>query len=207
MIRLNSFFKSFGSRKILRGIDLEINSGEIVTLIGNNGSGKTTLLRSINTLDFPDSYILAEVDGFDLEKYPEEVRSRIGYLAHNPPFYPELSGAENLKLWLELNSIDDAEARARDFLGQVGLVSFSDDLSGNYSRGMIQRLGFAMALSHSPTTLLLDEPFTGLDTEGTEIISNLLKKAKDNDCSILLVTHDKVTYADRLVELVRGEIK
>ena len=207
MIRLNSFFKSFGSRKILRGIDLEINSGEIVTLIGNNGSGKTTLLRSINTLDFPDSYILAEVDGFDLEKYPEEVRSRIGYLAHNPPFYPELSGAENLKLWLELNSIDDAEARARDFLGQVGLVSFSDDLSGNYSRGMIQRLGFAMALSHSPTTLLLDEPLTGLDTEGTEIISNLLKKAKDNDCSILLVTHDKVTYADRLVELVRGEIK
>jgi ABC-2 type transport system ATP-binding protein len=207
MIRLNSFFKSFGSRKVLRGIDLEVNSGEIVTLIGNNGSGKTTLLRSINTLDFPDSYILAEVDGFDLEKYPEEVRSRTGYLAHNPPFYPELTGAENLKLWLELNSIDDADSRSRDFLGQVGLVSFSDDLSGNYSRGMIQRLGFAMALSHSPTTLLLDEPFTGLDSEGIEIISNLLLKAKDNDCSILLVTHDKVTYADRLVELVRGEIK
>ncbi|MEO2179979.1 MAG: sodium ABC transporter ATP-binding protein [Methanobacteriota archaeon] len=207
MIRLNSFFKSFGSRKVLRGIDLEVNSGEIVTLIGNNGSGKTTLLRSINTLDFPDSYILAEVDGFDLEKYPEEVRSRTGYLAHNPPFYPELTGAENLKLWLELNSIDDADSRSRDFLGQVGLVSFSDDLSGNYSRGMIQRLGFAMALSHSPTTLLLDEPFTGLDSEGIEIISNLLLKAKDDDCSILLVTHDKVTYADRLVELVRGEIK
>jgi len=207
MIRLNSFFKSFGSRKVLRGIDLEVNSGEIVTLIGNNGSGKTTLLRSINTLDFPDSYILAEVDGFDLEKYPEEVRSRTGYLAHNSPFYPELTGAENLKLWLELNSIDDADSRSRDFLGQVGLVSFSDDLSGNYSRGMIQRLGFAMALSHSPTTLLLDEPFTGLDSEGIEIISNLLLKAKDDDCSILLVTHDKVTYADRLVELVRGEIK
>lgn len=207
MIRLNSFFKSFGSRKVLRGIDLEVNSGEIVTLIGNNGSGKTTLLRSISTLDFPDSYILAEVDGFDLEKYPEEVRSRIGYLAHNPPFYPELTGVENLKLWLELNSIDDAESRARDFLGQIGLVSFSDDLSGNYSRGMIQRLGFAMALSHSPTTLLLDEPFTGLDSEGIEIISKLLQRAKMNDCSILIVTHDEVTYADRVVELFRGEIK
>ena len=207
MIKLNSFFKSFGSRKILRGIDLEINSGEIVTLVGNNGSGKTTLLRCINTLDFPDSYILAEVDGFDLEKYPEEVRSRVGYLAHNPPFYPELTGAENLKLWLELNSVDDAEARARDFLGQVGLISFSDDLSGNYSRGMVQRLGFAMALSHSPTTLLLDEPFTGLDSEGIEIISNLLQKAKENDCSLIIVTHDKVTYADRVLELVRGEVQ
>ena len=207
MIRLNSFFKSFGSRKVLRGIDLEVNSGEIVTLIGNNGSGKTTLLRSINTLDFPDRYILAEVDGFDLEKYPEEVRSRTGYLAHNPPFYPELTGSENLKLWLELNSVDDAESRARDFLGQVGLISFSDDLSGNYSRGMVQRLGFAMAISHSPTTLLLDEPFTGLDSEGIEIISNLLQKAKENDCSIMLVTHDKVTFADRVLELVRGEIQ
>jgi ABC-type multidrug transport system ATPase subunit len=191
----------------LCGIDLEVNSGEIVTLIGNNGSGKTTLLRSFNTLDFPDRYILAEVDGFDLEKYPEEVRSRTGYLAHNPPFYPELTGAENLKLWLELNSVDDAESRARDFLGQVGLISFSDDLSGNYSRGMVQRLGFAMAISHSPTTLLLDEPFTGLDSEGIEIISNLLQKAKENDCSIMLVTHDKVTFADRVLELVRGEIQ
>ena len=128
-------------------------------------------------------------------------------MAHNPPFYPELTGVENLKLWLELNSIDDAESRARDFLGQIGLVSFSDDLSGNYSRGMIQRLGFAMALSHSPTTLLLDEPFTGLDSEGIEIISKLLQRAKMNDCSILIVTHDEVTYADRVVELFRGEIK
>ena len=72
---------------------------------------------------------------------------------------------------------------------------------------MVQRLGFAMALSHSPTTLLLDEPFTGLDSEGIEIISNLLQKAKENDCSIIIVTHDKVTYADRVLELVRGEVQ
>jgi ABC-type Mn2+/Zn2+ transport system ATPase subunit len=64
-----------------------------------------------------------------------------------------------------------------------------------------------MALSHSPTTLLLDEPFTGLDSEGIEIISKLLQRAKMNDCSILIVTHDEVTYADRVVELFRGEIK
>ena len=179
MIKLNAFFKSFGPKKVLRSLDLEVKDGEIVTLVGNNGSGKTTLLRSINTLDKPDDYDVAEIDGYDLRSFPEEIRSRVGYLPHNPAFYPELTGFENLRFWLELNSIKDAESRARGFLAKVGLISFGDDLSGNYSRGMVQRLGFAMAISHTPTTLLLDEPFTGLDSDGIEIISNLLTKLID----------------------------
>ena len=206
MIKLNSFFKSFGSKKVLRSLDLEVKDGEIVTLIGNNGSGKTTLLRSINTLDKPDDYDVAEIDGYDLKNFPEEIRSRMGYLPHNPAFYPELTGFENLRFWLELNSIKDAESRARGFLAKVGLISFSDDLSGNYSRGMVQRLGFAMAISHTPTTLLLDEPFTGLDSDGIAIIENLLTKLRDENCSIILVSHESPSYSDRTVELDRGEI-
>ena len=206
MIKLNSFFKSFGSKKVLRSLDLEVKDGEIVTLIGNNGSGKTTLLRSINTLDKPDDYDVAEIDGYDLKSFPEEIRSRMGYLPHNPAFYPELTGFENLRFWLELNSIKDAESRARDFLAKVGLISFSDDLSGNYSRGMVQRLGFAMAISHTPTTLLLDEPFTGLDSDGIAIIENLLTKLRDENCSIILVSHESPSYSDRTVELDRGGI-
>ena len=115
MIKLNAFFKSFGPKKVLRSLDLEVKDGEIVTLIGNNGSGKTTLLRSINTLDKPDDYDVAEIDGYDLKSFPEEIRSRMGYLPHNPAFYPELTGFENLCFWLELNSIKDAESRARGF--------------------------------------------------------------------------------------------
>ena len=92
MIELNAFFKSFGPKKVLRGLNLEVGTGEIVTLVGNNGSGKTTLLRCLNTLYNPDSYDLAEIDGYDLSSSPEEIRSRIGYLPHNPPFYTELSG-------------------------------------------------------------------------------------------------------------------
>ena len=206
MIKLNAFFKSFGPKKVLRSLDLEVKDGEIVTLVGNNGSGKTTLLRSINTLDKPDDYAVAEIDGYDLRSFPEEIRSRIGYLPHNPAFYPELTGFENLRFWLELNSIKDAESRARGFLAKVGLISFSDDLSGNYSRGMIQRLGFAMAISHTPTTLLLDEPFTGLDSDGIEIIEKLLTKLRDENCSILLVSHESPSYSNRKVELDRGEI-
>ncbi|SVB21953.1 uncharacterized protein METZ01_LOCUS174807, partial [marine metagenome] len=183
-----------------------VKDGEIVTLVGNNGSGKTTLLRSINTLDRPDDYDVAEIDGYDLRSFPEEIRSRIGYLPHNPAFYPELTGFENLRFWLELNSIRDAESKARGFLAKVGLISFGDDLSGNYSRGMVQRLGFAMAISHTPTTLLLDEPFTGLDSDGIAIIENLLTKHRDENCSIILVSHESPSYSDRTVELDRGGI-
>lgn len=206
MIKLNALFKSFGSKKVLRGVNLEVDSGEIVTLVGNNGSGKTTLLRTLTTLDSPDSYNVAEIDGFDLSSDSAEIRSRIGYLSHNSSFYPELTGVENLRLWLELNSISDAESKARTLLAQVGLISFCDELAGNYSRGMIQRLGFSMALSHSPTTLLLDEPFTGLDTEGTKIIEELLVKSKEEGCSIVIVSHDKHSYSDRTLKLERGEI-
>jgi len=206
MIKLNAFFKSFGPKKVLRGLNLETESGEIVTLVGNNGSGKTTLLRILTTLDAPDSYNVAEIDGFDLSSNKEEVRSRVGYLSHNPPYYPELTGVENLKFWLDLNSVENSEEKARNLLAQVGLISFSDDLSGNYSRGMIQRLGFSMAISHSPTTLLLDEPFTGLDSEGTEIIEELLLKQKEDGCSIVIVSHDELSYSDRTIKLERGEI-
>ena len=206
MIKLNAFFKSFGPKQVLRSLDLEVKDGEIVTLVGNNGSGKTTLLRSINTLDKPDDYDVAEIDGYDLKSFPEEIRSRIGYLSHNPAFYPELTGFENLRFWLELNSIRDAESKAREFLAKVGLISFGDDLSGNYSRGMVQRLGFAMSISHTPTTLLLDEPFTGLDSDGIAIIENLLTKLRDENCSIILVSHESPSYSDRTVELDRGGI-
>ena len=206
MIKLNAFFKSFGPKKVLRSLDLEVKDGEKVTLVGDNGSGKSTLLRSINTLDKPDDYDVAEIDGYDLRSFPEEIRSRIGYLPHNPAFYPELTGFENLRFWLELNSIRDAESRARGFLAKVGLISFADDLSGNYSRGMVQRLGFAMAISHTPTTLLLDEPFTGLDSDGIAIIEKLLTKLRDENCSILLVSHESPSYSNRKVELDRGGI-
>jgi len=206
MLKLNALFKSFGSKKVLRGINLEVESGEIVTLIGKNGSGKTTLLRTLTTLDSPDSYNVVEIDGFDLRDDPEELRSRIGYLPHNPPFYPELTGVENLQLWLELNSVNNAESESKNLLAQVGLISFGDELAGNYSRGMIQRLGFSMAISHSPTTLLLDEPFTGLDSDGIKIIEEIILKQKEEGCSIILVSHETHSYSNRTLKLERGEI-
>ena len=207
MIKLRNFFKSFGPKNVLRSLDLDIDSGEIVVIKGKNGSGKTTLLKALSTLEKPDDYDLAEIDEFDLVSNSEEIRSRVGFLSHNPPFYPELSGLENLDFWLDLHPAEHGLDYASEMLAKVGLIMFKDDMAGNYSRGMIQRLGFAIAIAHSPTTLLLDEPFTGLDDEGSEIIEQHLLRLKEDGCSILLSSHDDISFADRTLELVQGALK
>ena len=207
MIKLRNFFKSFGPKNVLRSLDLDIDSGEIVVIKGKNGSGKTTLLKALSTLEKPDDYDLAEIDEFDLVSNSEEIRSRVGFLSHNPPFYPELSGLENLDFWLDLHPAEYGLDYASEMLAKVGLIMFKDDMAGNYSRGMIQRLGFAIAIAHLPTTLLLDEPFTGLDDEGSEIIEQHLLRLKEDGCSILLSSHDDISFADRTLELDQGALK
>ena len=207
MIKLRNFFKSFGPKNVLRSLDLDVAAGEIVTIKGKNGSGKTTLLKALSTLEKPDDYDLAEIDGFDLVSNSEEVRARVGFLSHNPPFYPELTGLENLDFWLDLHPGNYDSNYSGEVLAQVGLIMFKDDMAGNYSRGMIQRLGFAIAIAHSPTTLLLDEPFTGLDDDGSQIIEDHLLRLKENGCSILLSSHDDISFTDRALELDEGALK
>lgn len=207
MIKLRNFFKSFGPKNVLRSLDLDVESGEIVTIRGKNGSGKTTLLKALSTLEKPDDYDLAEIDGFDLVRNSEEVRARVGFLSHNPPYYPELTGLENLDFWLDLHPGNYDSNYSGELLAQVGLIMFKDDMAGNYSRGMIQRLGFAISIAHSPTTLLLDEPLTGLDDDGSQIIEDHLLRLKDNGCSILLSSHDEISFADRVLELEDGVLK
>ena len=207
MIKLRNFFKSFGPKNVLRSLDLDVESGEIVTIRGKNGSGKTTLLKALSTLEKPDDYDLAEIDGFDLVRNSEEVRARVGFLSHNPPYYPELTGLENLDFWLDLHPGNYDSNYSGELLAQVGLIMFKDDMAGNYSRGMIQRQGFAIAIAHSPTTLLLDEPLTGLDDDGSQVIEDHLLRLKDNGCSILLSSHDEISFADRVLELEDGALK
>ena len=207
MIKLRNFFKSFGPKNVLRSLDLDVESGEIVTIRGKNGSGKTTLLKALSSLEKPDDYDLAEIDGFDLVRNSEEVRARVGFLSHNPPYYPELTGLENLDFWLDLHPGNYDSNYSGEMLAQVGLIMFKDDMAGNYSRGMIQRLGFAIAIAHSPTTLLLDEPLTGLDDDGSQIIEDHLLRLKDNGCSILLSSHDEISFADRVLELEDGALQ
>ena len=107
MLSLEALKKSFGSRSVLKSIDLELQDGEVVAINGPNGSGKTTLLRILSTLMRSDSYTTAKLDGFDITNSSEEVKARVGYLPHSSIFYSELSGFENLDFWSKMHNLDN----------------------------------------------------------------------------------------------------
>ena len=206
MLSLEALKKSFGSRSVLKSIDLELQDGEVVAITGPNGSGKTTLLRILSTLMRSDGYATAKLDGFDITNSSEEVKARVGYLPHSSIFYSELSGFENLDFWSKMHNLDNRTQLVQESLINAGLSSFSDDRTGLYSEGMLQRLGLAMATIHNPTTLLLDEPFNNLDTKGLEYLTGIIANSRENNRSILMITHQKEELADKVLRLERGTL-
>ena len=204
MLTASGLQKRFGARRVLRGLDLAVEDGEVVLLQGENGAGKSTLLRILATLDRADSGE-AEVDGFPLGD-GVEVRSRIGFTGHRPGFYGELSGRENLALWARLHQLPEHETIIDAILERVGLKSFSNDRTGIYSRGMLQRLALARAALHRPTTLLLDEPFASLDCDGRELLRTLIAEWRADNRAVLVVAHGSRLAADRTLVLAEGVV-
>ena len=204
MLTASGMQKRFGARRVLRGLDLTVEDGEVVLLQGENGAGKSTLLRILATLDRADSGE-AEVDGFPLGD-GVEVRSRIGFTGHRPGFYGELSGRENLALWSRLHQLPEHGTNIDAILERVGLKSFSNDRTGIYSRGMLQRLALARAALHRPTTLLLDEPFAALDGDGRELLRTLIAEWRADNRAVLVVAHGSRLAADRTLVLADGVV-
>jgi heme ABC exporter ATP-binding subunit CcmA len=204
MLTASGLQKRFGARRVLRGLDLAVEDGEVVLLQGENGAGKSTLLRILATLDRADSGE-AEVDGFPLGD-GVEVRSRIGFTGHRPGFYGELSGRENLALWSRLHQLPEHGTNIDATLERVGLKSFSNDRTGIYSRGMLQRLALARAALHRPTTLLLDEPFAALDGDGRELLRTLIAEWRADNRAVLVVAHGSRLVADRTLVLADGVV-
>ena len=204
MLTASGLQKRFGARRVLRGLDLAVEDGEVVLLQGENGAGKSTLLRILATLDRADSGE-AEVDGFPLGD-GVEVRSRIGFTGHRPGFYGELSGRENLALWARLHQLPEHETIIDAILERVGLKSFTDHRTGSYSRGMLQRLALARAALHRPTTLLLDEPFAALDGDGRELLRTLIAEWRADNRAVLVVAHGSGLTADRTLVLADGVV-
>ena len=202
MLTSSGLQKRFGARRVLSGIDLTVEDGEVVLLQGENGAGKSTLLRILATLERADSGEV-EVDAFPLGD-GVEVRSRIGFTGHRPGFYGELSGRENLALWARLHQLPEHAAEIDETLERVGLGAFADDRTGIYSRGMLQRLALARAALHRPTTLLLDEPFAALDSAGRELLRTLIDTWRDDGRAVLLVAHGSGLAPDRTLVLADG---
>ena len=179
MIRARKLGKRFGEKRVLRGVDLDVEQGAFAVVTGPNGSGKTTLLRICAGLALPSEGEL-EVD---------VPRAGIGYLAHEPLVYRELSALENLELYGRLYHVPERRERTGMLLERFGLWDVRHDRVASYSRGMTQRLALCRVLLHDPQLLVLDEPYTALDAAGAELLDVQLTELR-RERTLLVSTHD-----------------
>lgn len=205
---IDHVYKRFGSKIALRDVNLTLVAGESVALLGANGAGKTTLLRTLATLSRPTR---GRVRAFGVEAWSarSEVRSRIGVVAHQPYVYPELSCTENLEFFATMFGLADTGSLAANALDRVGLTKRADDRAATLSRGLLQRLNLARAILHDPLVLVLDEPDTGLDAAGREVLSEIVRSQAARGGSIVLTTHALeygIDLATRVVVIADGQV-
>jgi len=208
MIEVRGLIKAFGSRAVLRGVDLDVAGGEFLTLVGPNGAGKTTLLSVISTLSQPTAGRV-RVAGYDLASGAVEVRRQIGLVSHKTLLYDDLSAEQNLRFYARMYDVSNADARIEAVLRQVGLWGRQRDPVRTYSRGMQQRLAVARTLLHEPPVLLLDEPDTGLDQHAAAMLNDLLRGAVATQRTVLMTTHNLergLEWGDRVAILAGGRI-
>jgi ABC-type multidrug transport system ATPase subunit len=187
----------------VRNVSLQLQSGRFYVLRGENGAGKSTLLRMIAGLSAPTE---GSIRVFGMKT--KDTLARIGYMAHAPLLYDELSGMENLRFFARLYGID-SDSPLADAFRRVGLDPGLTRRVGQYSQGMRQRLSLARAIFHSPQLLLLDEPFSNVDPESAAQIARLLAGLRAAGNTILLVTHQLgllAKTADEFLVLSAGEL-
>jgi len=184
VIAARALEKRYGAKRALRPVDLDVERGGFVVVTGANGSGKTTLLRLVAGLAAPTRGEL-EVDAD---------RGGLGFLGHEPLVYRDLTAVENLDLYGRLYRVPERRERVGMLLERFGLWEARNDRAGSYSRGMLQRLALCRTLLHDPELLVLDEPFTALDSAGAELLDRLLEEVAGTR-TILLSTHDPTRVA------------
>ena len=215
MIRVEDIHKSFGSLKVLKGVDLEIQKGEIVSIIGKSGAGKTTLLQIIGTLDRPDSgsVVIDGVDVFALkEKELADFRNRhIGFIFQFHQLLPEFNALENVMMpaMIARMSEKEAEQRAVQLLTELGMAERLTHKPNELSGGEKQRVAAARAMMMSPDVILADEPSGSLDESNKKELHKLLLQMREQyGHTIIIVTHDKelAEISDRVIEMRDGVV-
>ena len=216
MIKLEGITKSFGSLQVLKGIDLEINKGEIVSIVGPSGAGKTTLLQIMGTLDEPDAGVV-QIDGTVVSRMKEKELSafrnkNIGFVFQFHQLLPEFTALENVMIPALIAGVSSKEAheRAMKILDFMGLVERASHKPNELSGGEKQRVAVARALINDPAVILADEPSGSLDTHNKEDLHQLFFDLRDRlGQTFVIVTHDEglAKITDRTVHMVDGMIK
>ena len=215
MIRVENVSKQFNKTRALKNVNLEVNKGDIISLIGPSGSGKSTLLRCIHGLEHVDSgkiYMDDEWMNPDDEKKFRVQRNRMGFVFQHFNLFPNMSVLQNCKLaQVEvLNKTDEeAEKTALEYLDKVGLLEKKDAYPNNLSGGQKQRVAIARALCMNPDIMLFDEPTSALDPEMIKEVLEVMKDLGKQGMTMVVVTHEMGfarKVGTRVVFLDQGEI-
>lgn len=215
MIQLQGITKRFGNLQVLRGIDLEIKAGEVVSIVGPSGAGKTTLLQIMGTLDRPDSGSVV-IDGTEVNSLKERelaaFRNRhIGFVFQFHQLLPEFTAVENVMIPSFIAGLppSEAENRALEMLQLLGLQERAQHKPNELSGGEKQRVAVARALMNRPAVILADEPSGSLDTHNKEELHRLFFELRDRlGQTFVIVTHDEglAQLTDRTIHLKDGEV-
>lgn len=194
MIKLENVHKSFGKNEVLKGIDLHIEKGQVVVIIGPSGSGKSTVLRTMNYLEEPTSGKVI-VDGMDLSDKSKlnEVRAEVGMVFQNFNLFPHMTVMENLTLAqtkVRKTSNDEAKKIGQSLLDRVGLKDKANAYPDSLSGGQKQRVAIARALAMKPKVMLFDEPTSALDPEMVREVLDVMKSLAEEGMTMVIVTHE-----------------
>lgn len=213
MIELKDVRKSFGKNEVLKGINLQIDKGEVVVIIGPSGSGKSTVLRTMNYLEEPTSGHVI-VDGMDLSDKNKlnAVRTEVGMVFQNFNLFPHMTVLDNLTLApVNVRKTDKKEAQdiAMKLLEHVGLADKAQMYPDSLSGGQKQRVAIARALAMKPKVMLFDEPTSALDPEMVREVLDVMKSLADEGMTMVIVTHEMgfaKEVADRVLFVDGGQI-
>jgi sodium transport system ATP-binding protein len=209
-VKVDRLEKTLGTNKVLRGISLQADSGEIFGLLGPNGAGKTTTLRIICTLLAPDAGSV-DVLGFDTRTAPEEVRRRIGVVTADIGVYPRLSARENITYFAELSGVLDGELsrRVNAVIDRLDMASFANQRAESLSSGQKQKVAIARAIVHDPDVLMFDEPTSNLDVLASREIREFMVESRDRGKCVIFSTHvlhDAERLCNRVTILHEGSV-
>jgi heme exporter protein A len=190
ILRAEGIRKRFETRWVLRDASLSLDAGEVVLLSGRNGSGKTTFARVLATLLEPDSGSVL-FEGRPIRSARRETRRAMGFTSHQPLLYRGLTPLENLTLFGRLGGLREPARRASELLERLQMAAFARKPVERFSRGMLQRIALARVFLNQPRVLVLDEPYTALDDEGTGALNAMILEAQARGAATLVISHDR----------------